>query len=55
MKILMGMRVEYILWLLQLIEVKIKIRTTTLWLRYEQIKNEMLIKLMVRMVPPDSQ
>ena len=55
MKILMGMKVEYILYRLQLIELKIKIPITTLWLRYEQTKTEMLTKHMVRMAPPDSQ
>lgn len=55
MKILMGMKVESTLYLLQRIELRIKIQITTLWLRYEQTKTEMLTKLMVRMVLPDSQ
>ena len=55
MKILMEMKAESILYRLQLIELRIKIQITTLWLRYEQIKNEMLIKLMVHMVLPNSQ
>ena len=45
MKISFEMKVEYILYLLWLTEVKIKIRTIMLWLRYEQIKVETLIKL----------
>ena len=50
MKILMEMRVEYILWLLQLIELRIKIQITILWLQYEQIKGETLTKLKSKVV-----
>ena len=45
MEISMVMRVESILYLLQLIELKIQIQVTILWLQYEQIKDEMLTKL----------
>lgn len=45
MEILMVMRVESILYLLQLIELKIQIQVTILWLQYERMMTEMLTKL----------
>ena len=45
MEISMVMRVESILYLLQLIELKMRIQVTILCLQYERIKTEMLTKL----------
>lgn len=47
---LIEMRMETILYLQVLIEIKIKIQTTMLWLQYEQIKMEMLTKLAITQV-----